>query len=584
MLRRLAVGMVVATVLSSAAFATGSALVPAPVAAQSECTGWSSEAIPPDTIRVLRTAGPDAGRVQEVEFRPYVETVMAAEFGPGTPTAAMQAGAVVVKQFAWYRAMHWRGGYNAAGECYDIVDNGNDQWYLPLSKIPAQSHIDAVARTWTLSIRRGGRFVSTGYWAGANVACGANANGVRLMQKSAARCARDGKTAEEILRIYFGENVSIVRMGQNDLTGDGLGDVPALVTAPDGSVTARMYDGATLADAQDGATSTGEAWPIVLDSSVPMLHATGDVDGDGRADLVFERSTPNGATEVAVARTMDGGVYSAAASWDPLTLRSVYAAATATVLEPPRAWWVASRTGADLSMGHPVAMAVADFTGDGRADVALFSDDPTTGDLAIDVLVSDGASFESPVRWWTGPHAGALESILAGDFDGDGRVDVALVTSDAAAGSTDGPRSLSVDVLRGDGVGAFSDPHPWLEDAAPEDASTRILAGDWNRDGRDDLMVVRANGPSGMTATALISDGSAFAPKVFRTSTTGFRLDAAKLTVSDVNGDGRADVVALYDAGEAGTRILPLLSTGTRLASLPATLDPTLRWTTVEPF
>ncbi len=584
MLRRLAAGMVVAAVLSSAAFATGSALVPAPVAAQSECTGWSSEAIPPETIRVLRTAGPDAGRVQEVGFRPYVETVMAAEFGPGTPTAAMQAGAVVVKQFAWYRAMHWRGGHNAAGECYDIVDNGNDQWYLPLSKIPAQSHIDAVARTWTLSIRRGGRFVSTGYWAGADVPCGSNANGVRLMQRSAARCARDGKTDEEILRIYFGENISIVRMGRSDLTGDGHGDVPVMVAAADGSVTARLYDGAVLAGAQDGATSTGDAWPIVLDAALPALHATGDVDGDGRADLVFERTAASGATEIAVARVLDGGMFSAAASWDPLALTSVYAAAASTVLEPPRAWWAGSRASSDVLTGHPVAMAVADVNGDGRADVALFSDDPTTGDLAIDVLISDGASLDAPIRWWTGPHVGTLESVLAGDFDGDGRADIALVTSDAAAGTTDGRRTLSVDVLLGDGAGVFSDPHPWFEDAAPVAASTRVLAGDWNRDGRDDLMMIRASGPSGMTATALLSDGASFEPKIFRTSTTGFRLDAAKLTVSDVNGDGRADVVALYDAGALGTRVLPLLSTGTRLASAPATLDPTLLWASIEPF
>jgi hypothetical protein len=578
--------MVVATALSGVMFATGSALVPAPTLARSVCTGWTSESIPPDAIRVLRTLGPDAGRVQEVPFRPYVETVMAAEFGAGAPDAAMEAGAVAVKQYAWYRAMNWRGGMNSAGACYDIVDNGNDQWYLPLSKTPAQSHIDAVARTWLLSIRRGGRFVSTGYWAGSDVACGTNANGVRLMQKSAARCAREGKTAEEILRIYYGENISLVRLGASDLDGDGYGDVPALVTGLDGSITARMYDGATLRTAEAGTTSTGESWPVVLGSATPTLRGTGDVDGDGRADLVYARRAPTGETEVAVSRVMDGGMSSAGLPEDPAAITSaMFAASARTVLQPPATWWAPGAAEAGTIAGPPLAMSVADFTGDGRADVALASDDPITGDLAIDVLASSGASFGRPVRWWTGPHADSLEAVRAGDFDGDGRVDIALVTSDLGAGSADGRRAFSVDVLMGDGAGSFSDPHLWSDGVVMGDATTQELAGDWNRDGREDLMLMTANGPAGVTATALVSDGSGFDAKVYRSSSTGFRLGVAKLTVSDVNGDGRSDVVAFYDAGAGeGTRVLPLVSTGTRLASLPGTLDPTLPWASIEPF
>ena len=586
MLRRLAAGMVVAMALSGVVFATGSALVPAPTLARSVCTGWASESIPPDTIRVLRTIGPDASRVQQVPFRTYVETVMAAEFGAGAPDAAMEAGAVAVKQYAWYRTMHWRGGVNSAGSCYDIVDNGNDQWYLPLSKTPAQSHIDAVARTWDISILRGGRFVSTGYWAGSDVACGTNANGVRLMQKSAARCAREGKTAEEILRIYYGESISIVRPGSNDLDGDGYGDAPTFVAAPDGSVTARMYDGATLRTAEARSTSTGEAWPVVLDVTTPSLRGTGDVDGDGRADLVYIRRTADGGNEVAVSRVMDGGMSSAGLPQDPAEITSALFAATArTVLQPPASWWAPGAATSDASTGAPIAMAVADFTGDGKADVALASDDAATGDLAIDILESTGAAFARPVRWWTGPHAGALEAVRAGDFNGDGRIDIGLVTSDGSAGTPDGRRPFSADVLLSDGVGSFSDPHPWSDGIVMGDASTRELAGDWNRDGRDDLMLLTANGPAGVVATALISDGAAFDPKPFRSTTTGFRLGVAKLTVSDVDGDGRSDVVAFYDAGAgAGTRVLPLISTGTRLASLPGTLDPTLSWASIEPF
>ncbi len=590
MLRRLAAGMVVAFALAGAAFATGSALVPSPAIARSVCTGWTSETIPPDTIRVLRTVGSDAGRVQDVTFRSYVETVMAAEFGPGAPPEAMEAGAVAVKQFAWYYAIHWRGGSNSAGDCYDVVDNGNDQWYMPRSKVPAMSHIDAVARTWTWSMRRAFKFFSPGYWAGGDVPCGANANGLRLMQKSAARCAREGKSAEEILRIYYGENILIVRPGTNDLNGDSLGDVPAFVTGTDGSVTARLYDGKTLGAAREGAESSGDAWPITLDPTTPNLHGTGDVDGDGRADLVYTRTTPSGATEVAVARVMDGGMYSAADSSGDASAASssgdgFHAAAAKTVIEPPRSWWASSRSAAGTAPGTtPIAMAVADFTDDGKADVALATV-LSSGDLAIDVLVSDGSSFLAPKRWWSGPVPGTLEALRAGDFDGDGRADLAMLTSDPAEGATaSAERAVHVDVLRGDGDRHFSDPRPWLDEPIAADTATWFLAGDWNRDGRADLMTVRSNGPTGMLATAYVSDGERFEARVLRETTSGFRVSAAKLAVSDVNGDGRSDIVAFYDGGEAGTRILPMLSMGTRLSSLPATLDPGLDWSTIHPF
>ncbi len=591
MLRRLAAGMVVAFALAGAEFATGSALVPSPAIARSVCTGWTSETIPPETVRVLRTVGSDSGRVQEVSFRSYVETVMAAEFGPGAPPEAMEAGAVAVKQFAWYYAIHWRGGSNSAGDCYDVVDNGNDQWYMPRSKAPANSHIDAVSRTWSWSMRRAFKFFSPGYWAGSDVPCGANANGLRLMQKSAARCARDGKSAEEILRIYYGQNILIVRPGSNDLNGDSLGDVPAFVVGRDGSVTARLYDGRTLGSAREGAESSGDSWPITLDPAAPDLHGTGDVDGDGRADLVYARTSASGATEIAVARVMDGGMYSAAASSGTPSDMSAdlghgfYAAAATTVLEPPRSWWASSRSAAGTAAGtSPVALAIGDFTDDGKADVAIASV-LSSGDLGIDVLVSDGASFDAPRRWWSGPVPGTLEALRAGDFDGDGRSDLAMLTSDPAEGaSASTERAVHVDILRGDGDRHFSDPRPWLDEQIGADGATWFLAGDWNRDGRADLMAVRPNGPAGMLATALISDGERFDTRVLRETTSGFRVPAAKFTVSDVNGDGRSDVVAFYDAGETGTRIFPMLSMGTRLSSLPDTLDPGLDWNTIDPF
>ncbi len=180
------------------------------VRAGAGCTGWSSDTLPPTAIRVLRTDGPASGTVTAVPFHDYVTVVMAAEWGPATPGEALKAGAVAVKQYAWYRAMVWRGGSAPDGSCYDVVDSSVDQVYAPESRVPSPAHVAAVDATWGLSIHRTGGLFPTHYDAGANVPCGTNANGWQLLQLSAMQCARDGLTAEAILDTYYGPGLQFV--------------------------------------------------------------------------------------------------------------------------------------------------------------------------------------------------------------------------------------------------------------------------------------------------------------------------------------------------------------------------------------
>src|SRR5688500_12744845 len=45
-----------------------------------QCTGWTDELHPPPTVRVLRKYGPNAGRVEVVDFWKYVGTVLRTEY------------------------------------------------------------------------------------------------------------------------------------------------------------------------------------------------------------------------------------------------------------------------------------------------------------------------------------------------------------------------------------------------------------------------------------------------------------------------------------------------------------------------
>ena len=177
----------------------------APVAqAAVPCTSWGSSRIPPTTIRVYRTSGPQSGTVQTVDFRTYVGVVLAAEFSASWPAAILQVGAVVVKEYAWYYVINPRGG-SVGGNCYDVADNTNDQIYWPESRSPSAGELAAIDATWYETIGGGGgTVIMTGYRSGNNVGCGTDADGYHLFQASARNCAAGGMSADQILLTYFG--------------------------------------------------------------------------------------------------------------------------------------------------------------------------------------------------------------------------------------------------------------------------------------------------------------------------------------------------------------------------------------------
>jgi len=187
--------------------------------AADSCTGWTSDSVPPTTIRVLRTVGPANGTVQIVPFQAYVNVVMAAEWGPSDPIEALRAGAVAVKEYAWYWTIVWRGGTATDGSCYDVVDSTVDQLYSPETRAPSPSELAAVQATWGESLLKGGLLFVTHYNAGADVPCGANADGRHLLQISAEHCAAGGMTADVILQTYYGPNLQIV--GSTETPGPG---------------------------------------------------------------------------------------------------------------------------------------------------------------------------------------------------------------------------------------------------------------------------------------------------------------------------------------------------------------------------
>lgn len=173
---------------------------PIPSIAAGECGTYRSETVPPPTIRVYRTA---TGAVDTIDFRTYVKNVLSREWISSWTTESLRSGALAVKNYAWYQVIHWRGYTTAGGQCFDVFDSTRDQHYDP-SKPTYASMAAAVDATWATLAHKSGRIFATYYNAGqAYEACGANANGWQMFQWGTQACGLDGRSAAQILGIYY---------------------------------------------------------------------------------------------------------------------------------------------------------------------------------------------------------------------------------------------------------------------------------------------------------------------------------------------------------------------------------------------
>jgi hypothetical protein len=169
----------------------------------------------------------------------------------------------------------------------------------------------------------------------------------------------------------------------------------------------------------------------------------------------------------------------------------------------------------------------ADLNNDGKLDVILFSRTFIANQgyvyQAASALGNGDGTFQSPTPV-TGPDLVASDVAL-GDFNGDGKLDIALVSG-----------SDAISIFLGNGDGTFQ--APILVGSQPNSAYDQLVLGDFNQDGKLDIIAENCSSPCLMTVLLGNGDGT-FQPPV--NSSVGWGNDP--LTLGDFNGDGVIDLL-----------------------------------------
>ncbi|HEY3352406.1 MAG TPA: FG-GAP-like repeat-containing protein, partial [Polyangia bacterium] len=244
----------------------------------------------------------------------------------------------------------------------------------------------------------------------------------------------------------------------------------------------------------------------------------GDFNGDGKADIAW--TAANGYVKVALANG-DG-------TFQP------------SVFSRP-----------DQYAGYAQPGMVGDFDGDGKADIAW-----TAANGYVKVALSNGdGTFRASVGSLPDQYAGYDQPGLLGDFNGDGRTDIAWTATNGW---------IKVALANGDGTfraSVFSLPDQAAGYAPPG------MVGDFNGDGKADIAWTAANG---YLKVALANGDGTFQPSVFSLPDQ-YAGYAQPGLLGDFNGDGRTDIA--WTAGNGYIKVALANADGTFRASVGSLPD-----------
>jgi len=302
-------------------------------------------------------------------------------------------------------------------------------------------------------------------------------------------------------KVDFPTGIWPMSISIDDLNGDGKPDV----------ATANNYtlDGVSilLNTTPTGATTPTFAPKVdFLAGIFPKSVSIGDINGDGKRDVAVANRDTN-TTSILINTTATG--------------------ATTPTFAPK----VDVPTGA-----RPYSVSIDDFNGDGKRDVATANHLSNTTSILINTTATGATTptFAPKVDFPTGP---SPYSVSIGDFNGDGSPDVATANSQNYNNST------SI-LLNTTPTGATTPTFAPKVDFTAGDSPWSVSNGDFNGDGKLDVAVANRFSNSTsilLNTTPTGATTPTFAPKV--DFPTGAR--PASVSIGDFNLDGKPDVATV---------------------------------------
>jgi Big-like domain-containing protein/VCBS repeat protein/FG-GAP repeat protein len=298
-----------------------------------------------------------------------------------------------------------------------------------------------------------------------------------------------------------------------DVNGDGKPDVVAASSCI--SNVSCVSSVAVLLNNGDGTFKA--AVNYATNGQAAHAVAIGDVNGDGKPDIVVANSCASGdlyCTSGTVGVLLGNG---------DGTFRPI----------------VNYSTGGQL----PTAIALGDLNNDGKLDIAVSNYQTTNSDYTgrIAILLGHGdGTFQPAVTYISGGVAN--NSVTIADLNADGKLDLVAVNQ----GVTTGPSTGTVGVLLGNGDGTFETATVTLTTRLSIDYFAQVAVADFNGDGKLDVACAASD-------FLLLGNGDGTFQPVLP---LGF--EGTGIATGDFNGDGRPDLAV------GGVAVLLNISSGFR--------------------